>query len=285
MSWAGLPTDRPLIMGILNATPDSFSDGGLHETIPAAIAAARQMIASGVDIIDIGGESTRPGATPVPAALEQARILPIIAALRDAGATLSIDTRNAGTMQAALAAGAAIVNDVSGLTYDPAAARVVAAAACPVVLMHMRGTPRTMASLATYADPVAEVLAELDQRLQAALQAGIRHDRIAVDPGIGFAKTPEHGVVLLQGLTAFKRLGCPILVGLSRKGLIGMLSGEPVAARRDPGSIAAALFALARGASILRVHDVAGTVQAVRVWQALSKRFFFEKKNQKTFVR
>lgn len=272
MSWAGLPSDRPLVMGILNATPDSFSDGGLHETGSAAITAARQMIAAGADIIDIGGESTRPGATPVPPALEQARTLPIIAALRDAGAVLSIDTRNAETMQAALTAGAAIVNDVSGLTHDPAAAAAVAAANCPVVLMHMRGTPQTMVSLATYADPVAEVFAELDQRLQAALKAGISHNRIALDPGIGFAKTPEHSIAMLRGLSAFRRLGCPILVGVSRKGLIGKLTGEPVAARRDPGSIAAALFALSQGASILRVHDVAGTVQAVRVWQALRKQ-------------
>ncbi len=269
MSWAGLPPNRPLVMGILNATPDSFSDGGRHETIPAAIAAAHQMLAAGADIIDIGGESTRPGATPVLPALEQARTLPIIAALRAVGAVLSIDTRNAETMQAALAAGATIVNDVSGLTYDPAAATVAAAAACPVVLMHMRGTPLTMASLAVYADPVAEVLAELDQRLQAALAAGVRHERIAVDPGIGFAKTPEQGVALLRRLGAFKCLGCPILVGVSRKGVIGKLSGEPVAVRRDPGSIAAALFALSRGARILRVHDVPGTVQAMRVWQAL----------------
>ncbi len=230
------------------------------------------MIAAGADIIDIGGESTRPGAIPVLPALEQARILPIITALRGAGAALSIDTRNAATMQAALAAGAAIVNDVSGLTHDPAAAGVVAIAGCSVVVMHMRGTPQTMASLATYADPLAEVLAELDQRLQAALAAGVRRDRIALDPGIGFAKTPEHSIALLHGLAAFRRLGCPILVGLSRKGLIGKLTGEPVPARRDPGSLAAALFALFHGATILRVHDVAGTVQAVRVWQALSKQ-------------
>ena len=257
-------------MGILNATPDSFSDGGGHETIPAAIDAARQMIAAGADIVDVGGESTRPGAIPVPPKLEQARVLPLIAALHDVGAVLSIDTRNAETMRAALAAGATIVNDVSGLTHDPDAANVVATADCSVVLMHMRGTPQTMASLAVYADPVAEVLAELDERLQAALQAGVRHARIAVDPGIGFAKTAEQGVTLLRGLAAFKRLGCPILVGVSRKGLIGAMSGEPMPARRDLGSIAAALFALSRGARILRVHDVAGTVQAMRVWRALN---------------
>lgn len=270
VSWGGLPGDGPLVMGILNATPDSFSDAGLYHATDAAIAAARQMIAAGADIIDIGGESTRPGAVPVAVGLEQARVLPIIAALRNAGAVLSIDTRNAETMRAALAGGATIVNDVSGLAHDPDAAGVVAAAGCPVVLMHMRGTPQTMASLAVYADPVTEVLAELDQRLEAALKAGVRHERIAVDPGIGFAKTPEQGVALLRGLAAFKRLRRPILVGVSRKGLIGALSGEPVAASRDPGSIAAGLFALARGARILRVHDVAGTVQAVRVWRALS---------------
>lgn len=269
MSWGGFPPHRPLVMGILNATPDSFSDGGRHDAVPAATVAARQMIAAGADMIDVGGESTRPGAAPVPPALEQARVLPIIAALRGAGVPLSIDTRNAETMRMALAAGATIVNDVSGLAHDPDAAGLVAAAGCPVVLMHMRGTPRTMASLAVYADPVADVLAALDMRLQAALKGGVRHERIAVDPGIGFAKTAEQGVTLLRGLPAFARLGCPILVGLSRKGLIGAMSGEPLAARRDPGSIAAALFALSRGARILRVHDVAGTVQALRVWRHL----------------
>ena len=269
MSWAGLPTDRPLVMGILNATPDSFSDGGQHGTLAAAIAAGRQMVAAGADIVDVGGESTRPDAVPVPPAREQERVLPIIAALRDAGGRISIDSRNAETMRAALAAGATIVNDVSGLTHDPEAASAVAAAGCPVVLMHMRGTPQTMASLAVYADPVAEVLVELDERLQAALRAGVRRAQIAVDPGIGFAKTSEQGIALLRGLAAFRRFGCPIVVGVSRKSLIGVMSGEPVAARRDPGSIAAALSALTRGAHILRVHDVAGTVQAIRVWQAL----------------
>ena len=268
--WAGLRLDRPLVMGILNVTPDSFSDGGHRSDPSAAIAAGLEMAANGADIVDIGGESTRPGATPVPPDQEQDRVLPVIRTLAAEGLCVSIDTRNASTMRAALAAGARIVNDVSGLTHDPQSAGEVARHACPVVLMHMRGTPETMNARAEYADVVAEVRAELSERIEAAIQAGIRREQIAIDPGIGFAKKPRHSQAVLRGLPDLIGLGYPVLVGLSRKSFIGAFTDEPDPARRLPGSLAAALFAVLHGASILRVHDVRETVQALRVWQALT---------------
>ncbi len=258
-------SNTPAVMGILNASPDSFANGGVAATVDAGLA----MIAQGADILDIGGESTRPGAAIIEAQTEQRRVLPLIEALAGRGADISIDSRNASTMRAALNAGASIVNDVSGLSHDPDAAGVVARAGCRVVLMHMRGTPQTMTSLAQYENLVDEVLAELAQRVEAAERGGIPRDRIIADPGIGFAKTAAQNVELLQQLDAFTALGLPILVGLSRKSFIGTLSGEPDPQRRAPGSIAAALFAVDRGASILRVHDVGATVQALRVWTAL----------------
>lgn len=266
--WAGLPAARPLIMGIVNVTPDSFSDGGRHAECDAAIAAGRAMLAAGADIIDVGGESTRPGAAATPPEEERARILPVIAALADAGAVVSVDTRNAGTMGAALDAGARIVNDVSGLAYDPAAAGLVAARGAPVVLMHMRGLPATMQSLTQYADVAADVAAELAATRDRAVAGGIAPDRIVLDPGIGFAKAPGQNETLLARLPLLLGLGHRLLAGVSRKGFIGRVSGEPVADRRLPGSLAAGLAALSAGASILRVHDVAETVQAVRVWHA-----------------
>ena len=252
-------------MGILNASPDSFANGGVAASVEAGLA----MIAQGADILDIGGESTRPGAVAVSPRHEQRRVLPLIEALAGQGADLSIDTRNASTMLAALNAGASIVNDVTALSHDPDAAGVVARAGCRVVLMHMRGTPQTMASLAQYDDIVGEVLAELTRRVASAERAGIARGRMIVDPGIGFAKTDVQNVALLQRLDAFVALGLPVLVGASRKRFIGALGGEPDPTLRAPGSIAAALFAIDRGASILRVHDVAATVQAMLVWTAL----------------
>jgi dihydropteroate synthase len=257
-------------MGVLNVTPDSFSDGGDHADPAVAIEAGRAMLAAGAVIVDVGGESTRPGSPPTPPGIEQARILPVIRALAEAGACVSVDTRNAATMQAALAAGARIVNDISGLTFDPAAAGVVARAGCAVVLMHMRGTPDTMNTLADYADVVADVGAGLAGRLSAATRAGIAPDRIALDPGIGFAKTGAHNIALLRGLPALRRLGRPLLVGVSRKRFIGRITGVETPRDRLGGSLAAGLFAVAQGAAILRVHDVAATVQALRMWQALS---------------
>jgi dihydropteroate synthase len=257
-------------MGVINATPDSFSDGGAYAGPEAAVSAGRAMLAAGAAIIDVGGESTRPGSPPTPPEQEQARILPVIRALAASGACVSADTRHAATMQAALSAGARIVNDISGLTFDPNAAGVVARAGCPVVLMHARGTPDTMNALARYGDVVAEVMAELADRLAAAEAAGIGADNIVLDPGIGFAKTGDHNIGLLRGLPALLRLGRPLLVGVSRKSFIGRITGAEAPRDRVAGSLAAGLFAVARGASILRVHDVGETVQALRMWRALS---------------
>jgi dihydropteroate synthase len=264
----GLPADRPLVMGVINVTPDSFSDGGRFLPVEAAIAEGEAMRGAGADILDIGGESTRPGAAPVPPEEEQRRILPVIRALAPGG-PVSVDTRNAATMRAALAAGAAIVNDVSGLAHDPDAAAVVAEAGCPAILMHMRGTPATMRSLAVYRDVVLDVAEELGFRLAAAEAAGIARDRIVLDPGIGFAKTPEQNLALLARLPVLHQFGCAVLVGVSRKSFIGLYGGEADPGRRLPGSLAAGLAAVAAGAAILRVHDVRETVQALAVWRAI----------------
>jgi dihydropteroate synthase len=267
-TWAGLTLDRPRVMGVLNVTPDSFSDGGRLDP-EVAIAAGLAMRDDGADIVDVGGESARPGASPTPPEIERARILPVIRALAAAGVLISVDTCHAETMAAALDAGAAIVNDITGLTHDPDAAALVAARRCPVVLMHMRGTPATMMGLARYDDVAAEVTAELTLLIQAAARAGIARDAIAIDPGFGFAKHPPHSFALLRGLSRLAVLGLPIVAGVSRKGFIGAASGEPEPARRFPGSIAAGLFALSQGAAVLRVHDVKETVRAVRVWHAI----------------
>lgn len=269
LTWAGVRLDRPRVMGILNITPDSFSNPGEHFDQAKAIAAGHAMAAAGADIIDVGGESTRPGAALVDPGDEQARVIPVVRALADAGAVISIDTRNATTMAAALDAGARIVNDVSALAYDPAAATLVATRNCPVVLMHMRGTPDIMPQLAVYQDVVAEVSAELTDRVAAAMQARIRREQIALDPGIGFAKRSVHSMELLRHLPDLARLGFPLLVGVSRKSFMGPLLRDTEPGERLGGSIAAALFAISRGAAILRVHDVAETVQAVRVWGVL----------------
>ncbi len=268
--WAGLPSGQPAVMGILNVTPDSFSDGGRHFDPEAAIAAGQAMAEAGAAIIDVGGESTRPGAEAVAPEEEQLRILPVIRALASRGVLISVDTRNAATMAAALEAGAAIINDVSGLAHDPAALALVARRDCAVVMMHMRGAPATMKSLATYGDVTLEVLAELGARLAAAEHAGIAPARIALDPGFGFAKEGRQNLDLMRRLALFANFGRPLLIGVSRKRLVGMASGEVEATRRAPGSIAAGLYGLGHGALILRVHDVAETVQAVRVWDSLS---------------
>jgi dihydropteroate synthase len=257
-------------MGILNLTPDSFSDGGAYPDLKAAIAAGLAMRAAGADIVDIGGESTRPGGAPVRPEEEQARILPAVAALARAGVVVSIDTRNAATMAAALDAGATIINDISALAHDPDSAPLLAQRDCAVVLMHIRGDPASMAACARYADVAAEVAAELGERIATAERAGIARSRLILDPGFGFAKRPEHSIALLRALPQLAALGLPILVGVSRKGFIGALAAEPVPARRDAGSLAAGLFALAQGAAVLRVHDVAGTSQALKVWHALT---------------
>jgi len=267
---AGLMLDRPRIMGILNITPDSFSDGGLFLDPGAAQAQGRRMAAEGADLIDIGGESTRPGAVEVPVAEEQARTAPLIAALRGLGPPLSIDTRKAGVARAALDAGAAIVNDVAALGFDPALAGVVAQAGVPVILMHAQGTPATMQDDPRYDDVLLDVFAFLAARVALAEAAGIPRDRIVVDPGIGFGKTVAHNLTLLRGLSAFHDLGCAVLLGASRKGFIGKVGGAERAEGRVPGSLAVALAAVAQGVQILRVHDVGETRQALALWRAVT---------------
>lgn len=268
---AGLSLDRPRVMAIVNTTPDSFSDGGLHAVPEAAVAGALAMVAAGADILDIGGESTRPGAEPVAVAEETARTIPVIAALAGlpGGPPISIDTRNAGVARAALAAGAGIVNDVSALCHDPGMAGVAARAAAPVVLMHAQGDPRTMQDDPRYDDVLLDVYDMLEARIAAAEAAGIPRARLVTDPGIGFGKTVTHNLALLRGIALFHALGCPVLLGASRKRFIGALTDTPVAADRLGGSVGVALAALAQGVQILRVHDVAATVQAVRMWYHL----------------
>lgn len=267
--WAGLPVGRPLLMGVINVTPDSFSDGGVHAATDRAIAGGHALAEAGADLIDIGGESTRPGSTATPPDQEQARILPVIRALAEIGLVVSVDTRNAATMAAALDAGARIVNDVSGLTYDARALALVVERRCPVVLMHMRGLPATMQSLTQYHDVAGDVTCELADALAVAERAGIDRASVALDPGIGFAKGPGQNEELLARLPVLLNLGSRVLVGVSRKGFIGRLTGEKAARRRVTGSVAAGLAALLGGAAILRVHDVAETLQAVRVWRGI----------------
>lgn len=269
---AGLIFDRPRIMGILNVTPDSFSDGGTLGTLSAAVERAVQM-ARDADLLDIGGESTRPGAAAVPVDEEIRRTAPVIRAIRDAGLTLpiSIDTRKAPVAEAALDAGADIVNDVSAFAYDPELADLVAERDVPVCLMHSKGDPATMQDDPRYDDVLVEVLDALSERIDFALSRGIARDKIIVDPGIGFAKTGAHNLTLLRGLSAFHNFGLPVLLGASRKRFIGTISGAQVARDRVPGSLAVALQGVAQGMQMLRVHDVAETAQAVRLWLAMSR--------------
>jgi dihydropteroate synthase len=260
--------DRPLVMGIVNATPDSFSDGGDHFERDAAIACGLRMIEEGADILDIGGESTRPGADPVTPEEERRRVVPVIESLARAGAVLSVDTRHVDTMKAAIDAGAAIVNDVTALTA-PGGVELVAARGVSCVLMHMQGEPRTMQANPHYADAPAEIAAFLAARVAACEAAGIPRARIAIDPGLGFGKSVAHNARLIARLDVLKALGVAVLVGASRKAFIGALSKGERPKDRLPGSLAAALAAVARGADILRVHDVAATVQALKVWSAI----------------
>lgn len=262
--------DQPQVMGILNVTPDSFSDGGEYQDAAAAADAGFAMAAAGAAIIDVGGESTRPGAKPVWEGDEIERVLPAIQRLAGSGTAVSTDTRKAAVMEAALAAGAALVNDVSALTFDPRAAGVVAAAGCPVVLMHHQGTPETMQQAPRYERPVLiEVYDWLEERIEAAVAAGIDRTRIIVDPGVGFGKNVQHNLQLLNGLALFHGLGCPIMLGASRKRMIGALSNEAPADRRLGGSLALALKGAEQGVQLLRVHDVPETVQALKIWRGL----------------
>jgi dihydropteroate synthase len=265
-----LDLSRPLIMGIVNVTPDSFSDGGRFLAPSAALDHARRLIEDGADLLDIGGESTRPGAADVSESEELERVLPLLEALRDAGVPISVDTSKPGVMRAALAAGAAVINDVRAL-QEPGALHAVRGSGCGVVLMHMRGSPRTMQSAPRYDDVVAEVAQFLGQRVDAAMQAGIAPDRIVVDPGFGFGKTVEHNFTLLRRLGALRALGRPVLAGLSRKSMLGAATGRDVD-HREAASLAAAVLAVEHGARIVRVHDVAGTRDAVRIWAATQGR-------------
>lgn len=262
--------DQPQVMLILNMTPDSFSDGGAHVDDPEAAAiSALAMVEAGAAIVDVGAESTRPGAKPVWEGDELARAEPVVRRLAQAGAIVSIDTRKAAVMAAALGAGAAIVNDVSALGHDPQAAPLLATRDCPVVLMHHQGDPSTMQQHPHYDDALIEVYDWLAERIASAELAGIARRRIIIDPGIGFGKTLRHNLQLLNGLALFHGLGCPILLGASRKRIIGALSNEAPVDQRLGGSVALALHGAQMGAQILRVHDVPETLQAIRIWRGL----------------
>jgi dihydropteroate synthase len=265
-----LDLERPLIMGVVNVTPDSFSDGGRYLARESAITHARALVDEGADILDIGGESTRPGAAAVTLDEERRRVLPVIEALAGCGVPLSVDTRRPDLMREALAAGASLVNDISAGEGE-GALEAIAASDAAVCLMHKQGEPQTMQQAPHYVDVVAEVRDYLARRAEAAMAAGIERSRIVVDPGFGFGKTYAHNLALLAGFPALTALGYPVLAGLSRKAMLGKITGrEP--AQRVHASVAAALFAAERGARILRVHDVTATRDALAVWWTLSGR-------------
>ena len=259
---------KPLVMGILNATPDSFSDGGKFRTASDAIIQAELMIKSGADLIDIGGESTRPGATPISLQEELDRVLPIIEALKGCDIPLSIDTYKAETMRQALRTGVDCVNDIWALRQDEAVSAVLESKDCGIVLMHMQRDPLTMQFDPDYQDVIAEVSQFLDERAKLLIQNGIGRDRIAIDPGFGFGKSLEHNINMLSHFESFTTLGFPLLAGISRKSMLGKITGKETHERIAP-SIAAAIMAADRGAQIIRVHDVAETVDALMLWEAL----------------
>lgn len=267
--FAGLALDRPLIMGVINVTPDSFSDGGEALDPGAALERGRTMVAAGAAILDVGGESTRPGADPVSEEEELARVLPVVRGLADLGCVVSIDSRRAAVMEAATGAGARIINDVTALSCDPRSLEAAAASGAHLILMHMQGMPGTMQDDPHYEDAGREVFDYLAMRVAACEAAGIERRRIAVDPGIGFGKTLEHNLDILRRLDLYRELGLPLVLGVSRKSLVAKMSrGEPPKERLG-GSLAAALAGILRGVHILRVHDVAETRQALDVWAAI----------------
>jgi dihydropteroate synthase len=258
---------RALVMGILNVTPDSFSDGGRYQGLEFAISRAEEMVASGVDMIDIGGESTRPGSPSVPVREELSRVMPALYALQGLGKPLSVDTCKPEVMRESIIAGADMINDINGFRA-PGALEAVAGSDCGLCLMHMQGTPQQMQAQPVYQDVVREVTDFLRERVDAMVAAGIARERICVDPGFGFGKTVEHNYALLRNIGQMQReLGLPVLAGLSRKSMIGAVTGRPVE-QRLAGSLAGALAAVAHGARIVRVHDVAETVDAMQVWRA-----------------
>lgn len=267
---------RTYLMGVLNVTPDSFSDGGQFITVEAAIAQAQAMVNGGADVLDVGGESTRPQAEAVPLAAELSRVIPVIRALRSGSDTvapmtvpISVDTTKAAIARAAISAGANLVNDISGAMVDPAMLPTVAELGVPIVLMHSRGTPKTMQQLTQYEDLMGEIYEFLAQRVEAAIASGIPQEQIAIDPGIGFAKTYRQSLEILRQLPRLKPLGCPILVGVSRKSFIGHLLNQPDPTQRIWGTAAACATAIAQGADLLRVHDVPEMHDVCRVADAI----------------
>ena len=269
--FAGLSLDVPRILGIINVTPDSFSDGSEAFAVDDAVRQGRAMIVAGADVLDVGGESTRPGAQPVTVEEEISRIKPVVQALAGEGFTVSIDTRRALVMASAIEAGASIVNDVTALTGDPDSLALASDSGLPVILMHMQGEPGTMQDNPQYDDAALEVFEYLKERVQICEAAGVKRDRIAVDPGIGFGKTLDHNLDILARLDIYRDLGCPVVLGASRKSFIGKISRGEAAKDRVSGSLAAVLNALAKGVRLFRVHDVAETRQALAVWQAIEK--------------
>jgi dihydropteroate synthase len=266
--FAGLSLARPTLMGIVNVTPDSFSDGGLYDETEGAVTHAAELAAEGAEIVDIGGESTRPGSDTVADNDELSRVVPVLRELKGSPAVISIDTRKSTVARAAAKAGAKILNDVSALTYDPACLDVAAEEGLDVVLMHAQGVPKTMQDNPTYDDVVLEVFDYLEARIEACEAAGIGRARIAADPGLGFGKTLGHNLAVLSNLSLFHGLGVPLLVGASRKRFIGGLGQNKDPKSREPGSHAAAIASAAQGVQILRVHDVADSRQALAVWRA-----------------
>jgi dihydropteroate synthase len=264
----GLTMDQPRLMAVLNVTPDSFSDGGRFDRPEAALMQARAMADAGMDILDIGGESTRPGADFVEAEVEISRTAPVIAALEGLDAPISIDTRKASVAAAAMEAGATLINDVSAFDYDAGMLDVARSSGAAVCLMHASGDPKTMQDNPAYGDVLLDVYDYLEARVNHCVSGGISRDRIMVDPGIGFGKTQEHNLALIRGLTLFHGLGCAILLGVSRKRFIGVIGDAPIAAERAPGSIALGLEGLRQGVQMLRVHDIRETRQAVNLWLA-----------------
>ncbi|HTI87203.1 MAG TPA: dihydropteroate synthase [Alphaproteobacteria bacterium] len=266
--FAGLSLDQPRLMGVVNVTPDSFSDGGDYATAETAIARARELVAGGADLLDIGGESTRPGAGTVPAPEESARVVPVIRAL-SGECLVSVDTRKSPVISAAVAAGARIVNDVSAATYDEATLAATVKGGAAIVLMHALGDPKTMQVAPSYRDPALDVFDFLESRVAAAVSAGIPRHAIMVDPGVGFGKTLDHNLALLNQLALYKGLGVGVLLGVSRKSFIGRVSGAERPKERLPGSLAVMLHGLDQGADMLRVHDVAESAQAIALWRAV----------------
>ncbi len=262
--------NKPLVMGVVNVTPDSFSDGGQHAGTSAALAHCERLLADGADILDIGGESTRPGADALGAAHEMIRVLPVLREALRLGVPVSVDTSEPMVMREALALGADIVNDVRALQRPGALAALAANPKAGLCLMHMKGEPTDMQALAEYDDVVAEVRDFLAQRLQAVEAAGVQAERVVLDPGIGFAKSPDHNLALTARMDELQVLGRPLLVGWSRKGTLGRITGRAVADRLA-ASVAAALAAVQHGAAIVRVHDVAATVDALKVWRAVAR--------------